>query len=352
MLPRSTTSSPFVFRTFVYTVLSLCFLYSITWESQSQSLPSSGSIISSFSMTRTLSAQNSFVVAAQSCENGVCENDSNDPPKSSVVVLTSANFEHETQVSTGATTGDWLIKFYAPWCGHCRRLQPAWEELATKLKEENAYVNVAKVDVTANPEFRRRFDIKGYPTLLFFSKGKMYPYKGPRDVQSLYNFVTNGFRSQSYNIVPSPPTIVGDLLKLTREINEEANILIKNFPNKKPSDQFIIVSVVIVLAFILFALILVLVLTIPPNNQTAQKKRKRRGSNMSTSVPEKKHKGLTETSQNSETKDVGDSEKDKSKPTDVKETSEDKQEPSNVKETSPEEKDSQIKTPEDDVSEK
>ena len=54
-------------------------------------------------------------------------------------------------------------------------------------------------------------------------------------------------------------------------------------------------------------------MSIPPNNQTAQNKRKRRGSNMSTSVPEKKHKGLTETSQNGETKDVGDSEKDKSK---------------------------------------
>jgi hypothetical protein len=32
-----------------------------------------------------------------------------------VVVLDSKNFEHLTQASTGATTGDWLIKFYAPW---------------------------------------------------------------------------------------------------------------------------------------------------------------------------------------------------------------------------------------------
>jgi hypothetical protein len=34
---------------------------------------------------------------------------------SDVVILTEGNFELETQVSTGATTGDWLIEFYAPW---------------------------------------------------------------------------------------------------------------------------------------------------------------------------------------------------------------------------------------------
>lgn len=34
---------------------------------------------------------------------------------SDVVVLTESNFEQETQASTGATTGDWLVEFYAPW---------------------------------------------------------------------------------------------------------------------------------------------------------------------------------------------------------------------------------------------
>ena len=34
-----------------------------------------------------------------------------------IVTLTDSNFEHLTQAGTGATTGAWLIKFYAPWCG-------------------------------------------------------------------------------------------------------------------------------------------------------------------------------------------------------------------------------------------
>lgn len=35
--------------------------------------------------------------------------------KSDVIVLTESNFELETQAATGATTGDWLVEFYAPW---------------------------------------------------------------------------------------------------------------------------------------------------------------------------------------------------------------------------------------------
>ena len=63
---------------------------------------------------------------------------------SEVVVLTNKNFEHDTQLSSGGTTGDWFVKFYAPWCGHCKKLEPDWEEVAYELKEEGR-INVAKV---------------------------------------------------------------------------------------------------------------------------------------------------------------------------------------------------------------
>jgi thioredoxin-like negative regulator of GroEL len=60
-------------------------------------------------------------------------------PNSDVVVLGDTTFAEKTK------TGDWLIEFYAPWCGHCKKLAPTWEELATKSKGN---FNVGKVDCT------------------------------------------------------------------------------------------------------------------------------------------------------------------------------------------------------------
>lgn len=49
---------------------------------------------------------------------------------SEVIQLDQSNFEHLTQASTGATTGDWLVKFYAPWCGHCKKMEGLYDEVS------------------------------------------------------------------------------------------------------------------------------------------------------------------------------------------------------------------------------
>merc|ERR1711988_1976463 len=77
-----------------------------------------------------------------------------------LIVLTDSNFEHDTQASTGMTTGPWFVKFFAPWCGHCKSMAPAWEEVATQLKGQ---VNVAEVDCTLHHDLRERFEIKSFP---------------------------------------------------------------------------------------------------------------------------------------------------------------------------------------------
>ncbi|EGD75764.1 hypothetical protein PTSG_07882 [Salpingoeca rosetta] len=100
--------------------------------------------------------------------------DSSDDSTSNVVVLTDETFEHDTQISSGATTGDWFIKFYAPWCGFCKAIAPVWDELADKVKESN--VNIAKVDCTKNRLTCERFGVRGYPSLFFFHNGQIYKY--------------------------------------------------------------------------------------------------------------------------------------------------------------------------------
>ena len=82
---------------------------------------------------------------------------------SNVVELTTSNF--------GKTSdGLWLLKFYAPWCGHCKKLAPTYERVATHFAEGKggSGVHVAKIDATEHPGLAGRFDVKGYPTLLLF----------------------------------------------------------------------------------------------------------------------------------------------------------------------------------------
>lgn len=125
-----------------------------------------------------------------------------DSSAAEVVVLTDKNFEHLTQASTGATTGDWFCDFYATWCGHCSRLAPVWEQLAGTLHADG--VNVAKIDVPQNSGLGKRFGVQAFPTLILLRHGQMYTYNGPRSLEALAEFARGGYKQTPGKAVPPP----------------------------------------------------------------------------------------------------------------------------------------------------
>lgn len=114
------------------------------------------------------------------------------PPKAGVVnTLVGTNFEQVV----GESSKGVFIKFYAPWCGHCKALAPTLDEVAKDLVSEFDDVIVAKFDSTANDlptEFQSSYPVSGFPTLYFAPKGKpLSPvkYEGGRDASSLKEFI-------------------------------------------------------------------------------------------------------------------------------------------------------------------
>lgn len=96
-----------------------------------------------------------------------------------VTTLTDSDFATETK------EGIWLIKFYAPWCGHCKSLAPTWEKLAEVVGDA---FHVAEVDCTKNEDVAKAQGIRGYPTIKFIEPGLEAPLE-VRVSRTVKNFV-------------------------------------------------------------------------------------------------------------------------------------------------------------------
>lgn len=106
--------------------------------------------------------------------------------------LTASNYEEQT--SSGKV---FLIAYFAPWCGHCKRLGPTWKDLGAKLAS-NSNVRIAFVDCTVHRDVCQKNDVKGYPTIKAVHKNKEYKvYRGPREVSNLYDFVIEAAKELS-----------------------------------------------------------------------------------------------------------------------------------------------------------
>merc|ERR1711871_730103 len=132
------------------------------------------------------------------------ENVAPDWDKAPVKVLVGTSFDTVAR----SPSQNVFVKFYAPWCGHCKQLAPKWEELAEAFEDQPDVV-IAKMDSTTNEAEGIR--VTGFPTLKFFpaqglssksgdgsvgnkeAAGKwvqpVVDYSGPRDVEALRNFV-------------------------------------------------------------------------------------------------------------------------------------------------------------------
>ena len=95
------------------------------------------------------------------------------------------------QISSGAS---WFVMWHAPWCGHCRKLEPTFHLLAEALIGQEE-VQLAMINSIDNHGLSRRYYVDAYPTLMMLSKGEVYRLsrRQPRTPEFLESYVRGGF---------------------------------------------------------------------------------------------------------------------------------------------------------------
>ncbi|XP_039387515.1 thioredoxin-related transmembrane protein 4 isoform X2 [Mauremys reevesii] len=97
-----------------------------------------------------------------------------------VQVLSAANWSLVLQ-------GQWMVKFYAPWCPACQQIEAAWENFAKE--SEHLDITVGKVDVTQEPGLSGRFFVTTLPTIYHAMDGVFRRYRGSRTSEDLQGYI-------------------------------------------------------------------------------------------------------------------------------------------------------------------
>ena len=139
-----------------------------------------------------------------------------------VLVLTQDNFDAVIKEHDKI-----LVEFYAPWCGHCKKLAPEYVKAAEVLGKQDPALYVAKVDATEQSELAGRFGVKGYPTLKWFVNGEESDYTGGRTADEIVNWI---------NKRTGPPSKAVDGAELDKTVEDSKLVVV--FFGDEGSDEF------------------------------------------------------------------------------------------------------------------
>ncbi|KAJ3865039.1 protein disulfide isomerase [Lentinula novae-zelandiae] len=140
----------------------------------------------------------------------------NPNPSGSVLVLDESNFQSTIE------EGPVFVKFFAPWCGHCKKLAPTWKKLAQSMQHK---LTVAEVDCESHKALCKENNIGGFPTLVYIADSSHTEYGGGRKLEQLEEFAEKASNSEPKSISPD---------ELKNHVFVEKSIYVLLYPSSEP----------------------------------------------------------------------------------------------------------------------
>ena len=89
---------------------------------------------------------------------------------SATVAVSDGSFEKDVLKSSGPV----LVDFWAEWCGPCKAIAPALEDIARDMAGK---ITIAKLNIDENPSAPQRYGVRGIPTMILFKDGQVHATK-------------------------------------------------------------------------------------------------------------------------------------------------------------------------------
>jgi protein disulfide-isomerase A1 len=102
--------------------------------------------------------------------------------QSEVVTLTDKNFADTLKSAKYV-----MVKFYAPWCGHCKNMAPDYIKLSELVKDND--VVIGELDATVETKTAEQYEIQGYPSMKFFVDGVSIDYQEARTADQMFEWI-------------------------------------------------------------------------------------------------------------------------------------------------------------------
>ena len=142
-----------------------------------------------------------------------------------------------------------ILEFYAPWCKHCKGIEPSYELIAKRLKVEG--VRTGRIDISSEPALAARFAVHSVPTFFLYRERKMWNIKGMLTLDGIVEFCTTGYgNTPASDIWSSPVGPIGNTKGLLIGIGGSVMDSVAAFSGRYGIPVFI--------CYVIFAIILAL----------------------------------------------------------------------------------------------